>query len=321
MVNWLGICENFSPKKTYRLRNGNIFAARDRVPDPTLLAQRVLLRFQSGKANSCSWFGPWSPGTFFMEQYGWVDGSPLLHTSTAQLRKMQATRRLGRHAALVKWELHLNCLIPDNIWESMWLKCRSASENVFLWQLVYRVIATQKWRFPTRAAVDETTWCTRCRGGHQEDVIHCIWGCEKSQQCWEWGNFMLGTASLPGPGLVRLTPAQIFIADSLPVEWRVSEKLWQLLWAIVCWQVWKDRNEHIFEGKSSDPINVIHKSWLRLGMYIRLEWNTLVNRVRLGKISFDEAKVAMHAQFGSDPSIWNLHEWTLQVPPVPPRPR
>lgn len=290
------------------------------VPDPDSLVQRVLFCSQPGKENRYSWFGLWSPETAFIEQYGWADDSPLLDSSTAQLRKMMASRRLVRHSALSKWEVRLNCLVPENVRENPWLKCRSARENTFLWQLVYRVIATQKWRFLTRSAMEEITWCTRCRGGHQEDVEHYIWGCEKSRLCWEWGDYLLGSVCLSGPGQVRLTPAQIFISDPLPVAWGVQENFWQVLREILCWQVWKNRNEHCFEGTPSDPNKVIHKAWHRLGIYLRLEWCTLVNRVRSANISFDEVKLAMQAQFGSNPSIWNLHEWTLQVPPVPPRP-
>lgn len=100
LANWRGICEKFSPKKTFRLWNGNLLAHQDREPNPASMAHRILIRFQSGSENKCSWFGPWCPETVFMEQYGWLDDSPLLNTSTAQLRKMQSTRRLGRHSAL-----------------------------------------------------------------------------------------------------------------------------------------------------------------------------------------------------------------------------
>lgn len=189
-----------------------------------------------------------------------------------------------------------------------------------MWQLVYKVIATQKWRYPTRNAADESTWCTRCMGGHQEDVTHCIWSCTQSRQCWTWVDFILDSVASLGPGYVRVTPAQIFIADPLPTDWGVPEQMWHLLRAVMCWQLRKDKNEHIFEGTRSDPVKVICKSWHRLGMYIRLEWRSLSNRVRLEKITYVEAEAAMKSQFGSNPAIWNLHERILQVPPVPPRP-
>lgn len=89
-------------------------------------------------------YGLWTSETAFLEQYLWQDESSLLHTSTAQLRNMQASHQLVRHSALLKWEIRLNCGIPDDIWTSTWLPFRGSCENTFLWQLVYQGIATQK---------------------------------------------------------------------------------------------------------------------------------------------------------------------------------
>lgn len=74
-------------------------------------------------------------------------------------------------SALLKWEISLNCTIPADIWTSTWLTFQGACENTFLWQLVYRVIARQHWRFPTRSALDPSTWCTRCPGRLRRDFM------------------------------------------------------------------------------------------------------------------------------------------------------
>lgn len=52
-----------------------------------------------------------------------------------------------------------------------------------------------------------------------------------------------------------------YIAEPLPVECGILDKFWNVLQEILCWQLWKDRNEHFFERKRSDLEGVIHKSW------------------------------------------------------------
>lgn len=314
------ICTNFRPTRTFRIRDGSLSASPDVLPNSAVAAHRVLLRVPAGQANKFSWFGPWNLDSAFIEQYCWRDESTLLQTSTAQLRTMQAARRFNRHGALTKWEIQLNMCIPDHIWVSTWMSGRSACKNSFLWQLVYRVIATQRWHFPTRLDSDVSTWCTRCAGSEQEDIVHCIWGFGILRQCWTWAEFLLGLAARPGSHNVNLNSAHVFIAAPLLKEWHAPGKLWNLLRAVVCWQVWKDRNLHFFEGKRSDPIKIIHASWHRIGIYIRMEWRTLVKKIKSGKINYGEAELAMQAQFGSNPAVWNIHELTLEVPPVPPRP-
>lgn len=74
------------------------------------------------------------------------------------------------------------------------------------------------------------------------------------------------------------------------------------------------------EGTRPDPDKVIYTAWHRLGIYLRVVWRTLVKKIKSGKLRYGEAELAMRAQFGSNPAVWNIHELTLDVPPVPPRP-
>lgn len=135
-----------------------------------------------------------------------------------------------------------------------------------------------------------------------------------------WCKFLLGLASRSGSQNVNLNLAQVFIGDSLPKNWQIPGKFWQFIGAIVCWQVWKDRNAHFIEGKRSDPNKVIHMAWNCLGIYLRVEWRTLMKKIKSRKLSFGDAELAMQSQFGSNPALWNIHELNLKVPPVPPRP-
>lgn len=117
-----------------------------------------------------------------------------------------------------------------------------------------------------------------------------------------------------------LSPAHVFMASPLPADWGVPERFWLILRAVICWQVWKSRNEHYMADRQSDPPRTIRKAWNRFSMYLRKEWGYLMMKILRGKISLEEAKCIMTSYFGRNREIWDLHGTVLQVPPVPPRP-
>lgn len=287
---WAEIHPRFTPTKTFEVRAGALVPRTGNRPAPPLLAHRILVRHPSGKATLPTHFGIWTSESAFLLQYEWRDDTPLLCTSTAQLRKLQAHHRHVPHNSIHKWETALSCNVSADIWTNTWLSYRGASENTFLWQPIYRIIATQHWRAPSIPTSDPSTWCTRCNSGVQEDIKHCIWTCPILQHCWRWGeNILQATAGNAAPR-VHLRPENVFIAIPIPSGWQVPEKLWHLLKAILCWQIWKNRNEHYMAGKPACARKVIQKSWHRLGTYIRAEWRALTRQVRLGKITLTEAR-------------------------------
>lgn len=317
---WAHISSTYNPVKTFLARSGLLTPSVTAPPPPGTDLHQVIIRKPSGRGKDSLYFGPLSQDSIYLLQHGWLDGTLLLHTSTAQLRHTQAQHKIFPHTALLKWQTQLAIPIPTRLWNLTWLNFRSASENTFLWQLIYRVIATQRWRFPTRSNQDISTWCTRCSLGLREDITHCIWACPLSTECWQWGETLLTASSRNGSNCSGLLPSNVFLADPLPEQWQVPERFWQILRAVVCRQIWKDRNSHYLADKPASSQRVIRKSWHRLRVYLHKEWRYLARKVQMGKMSLEEAENTMHKYFGSNPSIWNLHALTLQVPPVPPRP-
>lgn len=201
---------------------------------------------------------------------------------------------------------------------------RGASENTFLWQVYFRSIATQRWRFPSLPADDPLLRCTRCDLGAKEDVIHFLWSCPLALECWQWGFGLLRASSdrrhRLGAIQGTLQPAHIFVAEPLPHEWQIPLRLLQILRAVICWQVWKARNKHYMANRVTDHRRTIRKAWHRLSMYLRKEWSHLMRKVHSGKITLAEADLKMKSYFGSNLEIWNLHGTVIQIPPIPPRP-
>lgn len=96
----------------------------------------------------------------------------------------------------ISWEMAAQRgTVPSNVWSLTWMEYRSAAENTFLWRLLYRILATQRWRFPDRPASDPEMWCTRCSLHVTEDLFHCIWNCPMSRQCWDWCAALLSWVS------------------------------------------------------------------------------------------------------------------------------
>lgn len=321
---WRVIRDSSLPISTFRSREGVIRKITRSCPPHNAQLHRVLVRHTRSSLTRRTHFGLWSMDKHFLLQYKWSDGSLILDTTTAQLRTLQASRRHKPHSAATRWAAELGCETPGEIWRETWLNYRAANENTFLWQLYYRAIATQRWRFPSLPVADPQILCTRCDLGEKEDVLHCVWGCPQSQPCWTWGLGLL-TASCECRNRIgglrgSLEPKHIFLASPLPVEWRIPNRIWHLLRAIISWQVWKTQNEHYMANRRSDPHRTIRKSWHRLSMYIRKEWAYLKVKIRNGRISLAKAEHIMQLQFGTNQEIWALHDMVIQVPPVPPRP-
>lgn len=264
--------------------------------------------------------GLWRDSSHFLKQYRWTDGTRILHSSTAQIRLLQVHGQGGPHGALEKWARQLSRPIPFDVWEATWLRYRSAAENTFLWQLLYRIPATNTWRFPGRPATDAETWCTRCPLSIPEDAFHCVWSCAVSRPCWEWCSRILTWCSTQRMHMVRLSPAHVFIAEALPREWETPLSLWHTMRAILCWVIWKERNNEVFTGERSSTQRMIGIAWARLALYIKSAWHDLLTRVRARKITLLEASDRMADQFGSSGKIWSLQNIQVLIPPVPPCP-
>lgn len=185
---------------------------------------------------------------------------------------------------------------------------------MFLWQMLFRAIATQSLRFPGRIATDPATWCLRCNSGMQEDVTHCIWQCEISQSCWSWGAVVLVRAAELNRH-IHFQPEHILVVASLPDSWVVPIRLWKILRATLCWHIWKDRNQKFIMNGGANPDQVIHKAWHRIGTHVRTEWTHLFREIRDGRISILHARDRLAFLFGIEGVVWEIQDVRIPVPP------
>lgn len=151
---WIPFMDRSSPDHTFRLEGNKLRPTRHCCPDSETILSRVMVS-SNANARTRQKLGPWIDDNP-MTQYQWVDGTPLVESSTAQLRSIQVHHAAQPHGALRKWTEELGRPIPDDVWQFTWMDFRSAAENTFLWQILYRILATQRWRFPERAREDPT---------------------------------------------------------------------------------------------------------------------------------------------------------------------
>lgn len=238
-----------APERSFRREGPHLRPTSLDPPGPELLIHRIIVG-SPAQCSTRSYMGPWQ-GCDPVLHYEWQDGTALTDTSTAQLRRMQVRQLARPHSALTRWETRLDCAAPPDIWFLTWLSFRSAVENTCLWQILYQVLATQKWRLPNRPAWDRESWCSRCSLGLVEDTFHCIWGCPTSRKCWTWGYWVIKLVSRCPQNPLHLRADHVILATALPQAWEVPFQLWHSIRAILCWLIWKDRNAHVFGGAST----------------------------------------------------------------------
>lgn len=107
-----------------------------------------------------------------------------------------------------------------------------------------------------------------------------------------WGEALLHETSGNGNARIELLPDHVFVAHPLL---NIGRYLKRDLKAVICWQIWKDRNGHYLAVKPASAHRIIRESWHRISIYICKKWRFLVTRVHQGKVNFTEAEQLMHS--------------------------
>lgn len=121
---WTEIHPRFAPTKAFEVKAGMLAPRPGPPPASPRLGHRILVRSNSRQTAPPSFFGSWNADNAYLLQHEWHDGTPLLNTSTAQLRNLQALRRLVPHPAFYKWEATLGCNVPATVRQNTWLSYR-----------------------------------------------------------------------------------------------------------------------------------------------------------------------------------------------------
>ncbi|XP_057839274.1 uncharacterized protein LOC131049246 [Cryptomeria japonica] len=120
--------------------------------------------------------------------------------------------------------------------------------------------------------------CVLCEKA-EEDVDHLLLNCEFAQEAWLFG---LQRLNWKGPMAGNL-------CDWLD-SWLVSGKpstfatVWKILPSIVLWELWKERNRRVFEGKAENRQRFL----IRLERAISELVSNAASHVNLAKVPFTQ---------------------------------
>jgi hypothetical protein len=81
---------------------------------------------------------------------------------------------------------------------------------------------------------------------------------------------------------------------------------WQILRAVTCSMIWKDRNLKCFEGEDTALQATIRKIWHRLKLHLRNGWKPLYFKIKKGQMSVAEARTDFIRDFGSDSRFYTF---------------
>lgn len=116
----------------------------------------------------------------------WVHGTTRISFSLNTVGKMEqlwlilqhhnyVSYRSGTESKVHIWRFwQLGRPVPAEVWHATWVTYRSEAENTFLWQLLYRISATNRWQYPDRPASDPVPWCSRCLLNVPDSKMHII---------------------------------------------------------------------------------------------------------------------------------------------------
>lgn len=251
--------------------------------------------------------------------FTWKDDRGYFKTSTSHIRKILTKKPSCHHVAITKWISRFGWVENmEHLQTETWNKQISQVENAFLWQLVYHVPMTLKYRFRKLPTSDRRTQCTRCVLDIPESTDHYIFSCPTSEDVWQWAHALLGTLTPPST-YFSLTPLHVFLVDLLPSTIPVST--WQILWAIVYYGIWKGQKNHYIPippipCSSSSVISLI---WAWFRHYINKEWRELLSTCDTRQRTLEWAAQRMKKQFGDNNIVFSIQNRQISLPQSGPR--
>lgn len=175
--------QHLTLEKVYEVRAETLIPRPGPHP-PLITAHKILVRLPVGKQHSCTHYWRWLAQNSILMQHQWQDGTHLLHTSTTQLRLLQAnivtlSIRLFKNGQSSSPAQFLK------IFGSMFglISSRSTTENTF-----YGTQPTRSLSLNTSFILANRQWSrapgagTKCTTSSREDILHCVWSCPLSQR-------------------------------------------------------------------------------------------------------------------------------------------
>ncbi|KAK8556925.1 hypothetical protein V6N12_003314 [Hibiscus sabdariffa] len=146
----------------------------------------------------------------------------------------------------------------SQIWKMIWSLRVPQRLRIFLWLTLKGRLMTNAERF--RRSLCSHTICPCCQST-DESVLHVLRDCSHALEVWNRLIPPGGNASFYSGGIIdwlhsNVTRNELHLICGLP---------WQVLFVSIIWQLWKARNDLVFNGTPPDAGNILHRSilWAR----------------------------------------------------------
>lgn len=165
-----------------------------------------------------------------------------------------------------------------------------------MWQILYQIPTTNKWRFQGIPDLEANKICKRCELDI-EDTKHCLWDCPKAREIWAWVSFLTPLTSLDPNRTISLSPQQVLLGDALNCLPAIPQHWWVALRVMTLWHIWCDQNAEVRQDQGSPHHTKAHIRQ-QLHAYLRVAWSKLRVRVDAGSIADDKAIEIFRFNFG-----------------------
>lgn len=161
-------------------------------------------------------------------------------------------------------ELHKNAtpcmeILPRKIWNGL-VPFRI---EVFTWLAVLERINTKRKLSSLGIIPPSETRCVLCESS-TEDVSHLFLFCPFASDIWSWW-WCLWNISWVWPKSLE----QALIQWVYPKKGKFFKQIWLASFQVIIWSVWRERNERIFNNKSSSPLEIKNLVLVRLCWWLK----------------------------------------------------
>ncbi|KAI5351689.1 hypothetical protein L3X38_004580 [Prunus dulcis] len=133
------------------------------------------------------------------------------------------------------------------LWKKLWSLQVPNKIKFFLWRCIWGFLPTRQNLYHKK--ILNSPICPRC-GKKVESVIHAIWACSEVKAIWSLSPWSANRHEWRITSFKELWQAVIVVSSKKEVN----------LFAFLCWDIWNDRNNLLFQGRSLESVSVFNKA-------------------------------------------------------------
>ncbi|KAK8994730.1 hypothetical protein V6N11_045803 [Hibiscus sabdariffa] len=138
----------------------------------------------------------------------------------------------------------------SQIWKMIWSLRVPQRLRIFLWLTLKGRLMTNAERF--RRSLCSHTICPCCQST-DESVLHVLHDCSHALEVWNRLIPPMGNASFYSGGIIDWLHSNVTRNELHPI----CGLPWQVLFVSIIWQLWKARNDLVFNGTPPDAGNIL----------------------------------------------------------------